>query len=149
MADQQWRDYCISRNGGDDHSIVDPYLVGGHDPFGGGPDWVGVFEIFYTAIDNQGCSMPEEAPRVCDFCCKWVEFRQDGIAALAQDDDSDDEDDEWLEVGPNDNVDELRSQIQRQNFELVYDAEKNWMVYKYPLCRMCWEIQREFLRRQD
>jgi hypothetical protein len=103
------------------------------------------FERWWEVIRNQGCSMPEKPPRyVCDFCCNCGEFRYNGIAALVQDDDSDDEDDDWLEVEPNDNVDELRKQIQRQNFELVYDADKNWMVYKYPRCRICWEREREF-----
>ena len=141
--------YCLFEKEGVPHSITDSYLVGGPDPFwepdhGGSPIQLGVFEIFYTAIDNQGCSMPEEAPHVCDKCCNCDDFRPNGIAALAQDDDSDDDsDDDWLVVEPNENVDELRSQIQRQNFELFYDEENNWIIYKYPLCRMCWERKRE------
>lgn len=130
---RSWQEYCRSKVEGVPHSISDPYLVGG-------PDVVGWFEIFYDTIHNQGCSMPEEAPRVCDFCCNCDESRQDGIAAEDQDDDDSDSDDEyiWHEF------DELRPQIQRQNFEIVYNAEKNWIVYKYPLCRMCWEREREF-----
>ena len=121
-----WEKFCLWKEVGDYHSIDDIYTCES-------------FERWWGVIKNQGCSMPEKPPRyVCDFCCNCGKFRDNGIASLVQDDDSDDE-------VSNNYVDELRKQIQRQNFELVYDAEKNWMVYKYPRCRMCWEI----LRRQD
>ena len=135
--DTRWKSFCSCKAGGDDHFINDPCLVES-------------FELIWGVIYNQGCSIPENPPRYeCDFCCNCDKFRHNGIAVLAQvqdqDDDSGDEDDDSDdEVELNVNVDELVKQIERQNFELVYDAENNWMVYKYPLCRMCWEMEREF-----
>jgi hypothetical protein len=103
------------------------------------------FERWWGVILNQGCSMPEKPPRyVCDFCCKCGEFRHNGIASIDQVQDDDDSDDEYIWIDEAEEVDELRLQILRQNFEIVYDAEKNWIIYKYPLCRMCWERESEF-----